>query len=64
MQKQDEINLNPFLQRTQAAWQPLSSSPLTLEDAREIGVNMTALFKCLARLDKKYAHPKPQSSAA
>lgn len=44
-----------FLKKTAEIWQPYSRTPLTLEDAREIAANATALFTCLIELDKKYA---------
>lgn len=43
-----------FLQKTIELWQKLCNCPLTMEDAREITENMTALFKFLDELDRKY----------
>lgn len=43
-----------FLQKTVKVWQPFSTTPLSLEDAREIAENMTELFLLLKRLDQKY----------
>ena len=36
-----------FLNKTIGIWQPYSSTPLSLNDAREITSNMTALFNFL-----------------
>ncbi len=36
-----------FLSKTIKIWQPYSSTPLSLNDAREITENMTALFNFL-----------------
>jgi hypothetical protein len=52
-----------FLKRTIEVWQPYSPTPLTLEDAREITANMTALFSFLLELDKKYGEPKEKETS-
>lgn len=43
-----------FLKETIELWQPHSPEPLTLEDAREIADNMTALYAYLHELKQKY----------
>ena len=43
-----------FLQKTVEVWQPYSKTALTLEDAREISVNMVSLYSYLLELDAKY----------
>lgn len=43
-----------FLEKTIKVWQPYSSEPLTIEDAKEITENMTQLLKLLIELEKKY----------
>lgn len=43
-----------FLEQTRDVWQKYSKMPLTLEDAREIAENMTALFTYLDKLELKY----------
>ena len=43
-----------FLGKTIKIWQPYYSTPLTLEDAREIAENMINLFSFLNELEKKY----------
>jgi len=43
-----------FLEKTIQAWQPYSPTPLSLENAREIAENVTALLCLLAELEKKY----------
>lgn len=50
-----------FLKKTIEVWQPYSSLPLTLEDAREIAANATALLRYLQELDKKYGDPEKKS---
>ena len=44
-----------FLEKTIKVWQPYSSALLTLEDGREIATTMTALFRFLSELDRKYS---------
>jgi flagellin-specific chaperone FliS len=41
-----------FLDKTIEVWQPHSPTPLSLNDAREITENMTALFDFLIRHDE------------
>lgn len=41
-----------FLNKTIQVWQPYSSTPLSLNDAREITGNITALFKFLLTENK------------
>jgi len=43
-----------FLERTIRAWQPYTSLPLSLDDAREIAENMTGLLSLLLELEQKY----------
>ena len=42
-----------FLNKTIQIWQPYSPTPLSLNDAREITGNMTALFNFLITEEKK-----------
>lgn len=42
-----------FLEKTIKVWQPYSPTPLSLNDAREITENMTALFDFLITHEKK-----------
>jgi len=42
-----------FLQKTIKVWQPYCPTPLSLNDAREITENMTALFDFLITVDIK-----------
>ena len=42
-----------FLNKTIKVWQPYSATPLSLNDAREITENMTALFNFLINNDGK-----------
>jgi len=42
-----------FLQKTITVWQPYCPTPLSLNDAREITENMTALFDFLITVDIK-----------
>jgi len=42
-----------FLEKTIKVWQPYSPTPLSLNDAREITENMTALFDFLINNDEK-----------
>lgn len=42
-----------FLQKTIKVWQPYCPTPLSLNDAREITENMTALFDFLINNDEK-----------
>jgi len=42
-----------FLNKTIKTWQPYSPTPLSLNDAREITENMTALFDFLINNDGK-----------
>jgi len=42
-----------FLDKTIKVWQPYSTTPLSLNDAREITENMTALFDFLINNDGK-----------
>lgn len=42
-----------FLEKTIKVWQPYSPAPLSLNDAREITENMTALFNFLITHEKK-----------
>lgn len=44
-----------FLKSTIQIWQPYSSTPLSLNDAREITENMTALFNFLITHDKEHS---------
>jgi len=44
---------NEFLNETIKVWQPHNPTPLSLNDAREITENMTALFSFLINNDKK-----------
>jgi hypothetical protein len=57
-----------FLKRTIEVWQPYCSKTLSLEDAREIAVNMVGLFSLLHELEQKYEEkekkPKPESCPA
>ena len=46
-----------FLEETILVWQPYSKEPLTIEDAREIAENASAMIKLLIELDKKYGPP-------
>jgi len=41
-----------FLNKTIEIWQPFSSTPLSLNDAREITENMTSLFNFLLAKNK------------
>ena len=41
-----------FLDKTIKVWQPYSPTPLSLNDAREITENMTALFNFLIAHDE------------
>ena len=43
-----------YLEKTVKIWQPYSTTPLSLEDAREITNNMTSLLSFLVELEKKY----------
>lgn len=43
-----------FLEKTIKVWQPYSTTPLSLEDAREIAENVTGLVYFLAELERKY----------
>ena len=43
-----------FLEKTIRVWQPHSKETLTLQDAREIAENASAMIKLLIELDKKY----------
>ena len=42
-----------FLDKTIEVWQPYCPTPLSLNDAREITKNMTALFSFLINNDEK-----------
>ena len=42
-----------FLEKTIQVWQPYCPTPLSLNDAREITENMTALFDFLINNDEK-----------
>jgi len=42
-----------FLDKTIKVWQPYYPTPLSLNDAREITENMTALFNFLINNDEK-----------
>ena len=42
-----------FLDKTIKVWQPYCPAPLSLNDAREITENMTALFNFLITHEKK-----------
>lgn len=42
-----------FLNKTIQVWQPFSPTPLSLNDAREITGNITALFNFLITEEKK-----------
>ena len=42
-----------FLQKTINVWQPYCPTPLSLNDAREITENMTALFDFIITVDIK-----------
>ena len=42
-----------FLNKTIEIWQPYSPNPLSLNDAREITENMTALFNLLISREKE-----------
>ncbi len=42
-----------FLNKTVEVWQPYSPTPLSLNDAREITDNMTALFNFLISKEKE-----------
>lgn len=42
-----------FLEKTIKVWQPYSPTPLSLNDAREITENMTALFNFLIDNNEK-----------
>jgi len=43
-----------FLEKTIKVWQPYSSTPLSLEGAREIAENVIGLYKLLFELEVKY----------
>ncbi len=43
-----------FLERTIQVWQPCSSDPLCLDDAREIADNMVDLYSFLIELKQKH----------
>jgi len=45
---------NALLNKTIELWQPYYEKKLTVEDAREIIVNMVSLVKLLDHLEKKY----------
>jgi hypothetical protein len=60
LRKEIKLGKNPtskyskeFLNKTIEVWQPYSSTPLSLNNAREISGNMTALFNILIAEDKK-----------
>ena len=52
-----------FLKKTVKVWQPYYQEPLTLEDAREIAANMTALYRYLHELDKKYGREEEKKKS-
>ena len=52
-----------FLNKTIKVWQPFSSTPLSLKDAREITENMTALFSFLLAENKNINKKKEGKSA-
>jgi hypothetical protein len=47
-----------FLEKTIKVWQPYSPTPLSLNDAREITENMTALFNFLIAHEDKSEETK------
>lgn len=47
-----------FLEKTIKVWQPYSPTPLSLNDAREITENMTALFSFLIAHEDKSEETK------
>ena len=47
-----------FLDKTIKVWQPYSPTPLSLNDAREITENMTALFSFLIAHEDKSEETK------
>ncbi len=47
-----------FLEKTIKEWQAYSSTPLTLEDAREIAENVTGLLCLMNELEQKYDKEK------
>lgn len=50
---QSSIYSKEFLNKTIELWQPYSPTPLSLNDAREITNNMTALFNFLISKEKE-----------
>lgn len=54
MAKKDSYKYSKdFLEKTIEVWQPYCPAPLSLNDAREIAENMTALFNLLINNDGK-----------
>lgn len=53
MKNQSSKYSKEFLDKTIEVWQPYSPTPLSLNDAREITENMTALFDFLITVDIK-----------
>jgi len=53
MKNQSSKYSKEFLDKTIEVWQPYSPTPLSLNDAREITGNMTALFDFLITADIK-----------
>ena len=43
-----------FILQTQKVWGEYASEPISAIEAKEIAVNMVALFELLKSLDKKY----------
>jgi hypothetical protein len=52
-----------FLNKTIQVWQPFSSAPLSLKDAREITENVTALFSFLLAENKNINKNKERKHA-
>ena len=53
MKNQSSKYSKEFLNKTIEVWQSYSPTPLSLDDAREITENMTALFNFLITEEKK-----------
>ena len=50
-----------FLKKTIEVWQPRFKEPLTLEDAREIAVHWTALFKLVIDIHREESQKETKS---
>jgi flagellin-specific chaperone FliS len=53
MKNQSSKYSKEFLNKTIKVWQPYASTPLSLDDAREISQNMISLFDFLIAEEKK-----------